>query len=235
MLRVVAAISSTLTMVKIFDWLRLFEDTAFYVLLVGETLFDVRYFLLLLLTTLIMLGVPLVILNSSSQEEKELYDGVFDFWVFDLMYNQYLLSLGEFGLDNFGDHPQASLVFVFFILATFFSQLTMMNMLIAIMGDSFAKVIENKEVNATKMKLSFLSDMSAVLPMEGSKHQKDCTNLFVAQPTHGDDEEGDEWQGSISRLVRVIERQGISLERRLNAQSDKIIAALDENSKKEND
>ena len=100
-----AAISSTLTMVKIFDWLRLFEDTAFYVLLVGETLFDVRYFLLLLLTTLIMLGVPLVILNSSSQEEKELYDGVFDFWVFDLMYNQYLLSLGEFGLDNFGDHP----------------------------------------------------------------------------------------------------------------------------------
>ena len=111
----------------------------------------------------------------------------------------------------------------------------MMNMLIAIMGDSFAKVIENKEVNATKMKLSFLSDMSAVLPMEGSKHQKDCTNLFVAQPTHGDDEEGDEWQGSISRLVRVIERQGISLERRLNAQSDKIIAALDENSKKEND
>ena len=53
-----------------------------------------------------------------------------------------MLALGDFGLDNFGSHPQAILAYLFFIAATFISQLTMLNMLIAIMGDSFDKVIE---------------------------------------------------------------------------------------------
>ena len=34
-LRVLAAFASCFILVKMFDWLRLFEETAFYVLLVG--------------------------------------------------------------------------------------------------------------------------------------------------------------------------------------------------------
>ena len=170
-LRVLAAFASCLTLLKLFDWLRLFEQTAFYVLLVGVTLRDVRYFILLLLTTLMMFGIPLVMLDASSYEGKELIDPAFNFWLFDLMYNQYLLSLGEFGMDNFSDHPQAVLVYFFFVLATTISQLTMLNMLIAIMGDSFDKVIENKDVNITKMKLSILGDFSVVLPQKDAEEQ----------------------------------------------------------------
>ena len=51
---------------KLFDWLRLFEKTGFYVKLVEETLYDIKYFILLLLTTLIMFGVPVVMLDASS-------------------------------------------------------------------------------------------------------------------------------------------------------------------------
>ena len=44
------------------------------------------------------------------------------------------------------------------MLATFISQLVMLNMLIAIMGDSFDKEVESKEMNRTKTKLEILGD-----------------------------------------------------------------------------
>ena len=163
-LRVFAAFASCFTLIKLFDWLRLFEQTAFYVLLLEITMQDIKYFFLLVLATLMMFGVPLLMLDGSSKDGFELIDGTFNFWIIDLMYNQYLLALGEFGLDNFGEHPQAALVYFFFVLATFFSQLTMLNMLIAIMGDSFAKVFENQAVNGTRMKLAILGDLSSILP-----------------------------------------------------------------------
>ena len=62
-LRVIAAFGSCFTLIKLFDWLRLFEDTAFYVLLVAETLKDIRYFLLpesLPLETLLVDDAPKV-------------------------------------------------------------------------------------------------------------------------------------------------------------------------------
>ena len=120
-LRIIAALGTCFTFMKLFDWFRLFDETGFYVLLVAETLYDIRYFLLLLITTLMMFGVPLIMLDGNSEEGSELIDGTFNFWLVDLVYNQYMLSLGEFGMDNFDAHPQAVLVYIFFILATFFT------------------------------------------------------------------------------------------------------------------
>ena len=85
-LRVIGAFASCLSFMKLFDWLRLFEQTAFYVLLIGETIYDIRYFVLLLLTTLVMFGIPLVILDGSSPEGSELMDDNLGFWPLDLIY-----------------------------------------------------------------------------------------------------------------------------------------------------
>lgn len=54
--------------------------------------------------------------------------------------------------------------YFFFLTATFISQLTMLNMLIAIMGDTFGRIMENKDVNATKTKLKILSDNDHTVP-----------------------------------------------------------------------
>ena len=168
-LRVVSAFASFLTLMKLFDWLRLFEGTGKYILLVIVTLKDTKSFVLLILITLMMFGVPLVMLNANGAEDKELTEKVFDNWIFDLMYTQYMLALGMFEHENFDDHPQAMLAYIFFLMATFLSQVTMLNMLIAIMGDSFDKVIENRDVNSIRMKLEILSELSAVLPSQSSE------------------------------------------------------------------
>ena len=84
-----------------------------------------------------------------------------------MMINQYLLALGEFmSLDAFAEGPEVNMCFGFFILATFFVQIVMFNMLIAIMGDTFDRITENRSINAIKSKLELLTDLIGVLDTE---------------------------------------------------------------------
>jgi hypothetical protein len=52
----------------------------------------------------------------------------------------YLLSLGEFDMDGFKEGPHKVVAWVFFLMGTFLCLLVFMNMLIAIMGETFAMV-----------------------------------------------------------------------------------------------
>ena len=233
-LRVLAAIATCITLTRLIDWMRLFEETAFYVLLIQVTLSDIKYFMVLLLIALLMFGIPIMMLDMNSEEDYEMIDDSWHNWLLNLLFNQYLLALGEFGMDNFGVHPQAVLVYCFFFAATFISQLTMLNMLIAIMADSFDKVFENRAINGIKMKIEFAGDYSNNM---GSSRKNAVAEymLFYGRPAEGDDDEGDddEWEGTVRRLTRTMEKSASAVKKIVDSKCDKIQVTLDESSKKE--
>ena len=105
-LRVLAAIACCLTLCMLVNWLRLFDFSAFYVLLIIVTIKDVSPFLGLLLTALMMFGVPIVMLDASSSSDKRLIEDAFNSWPLNLIYNQYLLAIGKDKLASYEDHPQ---------------------------------------------------------------------------------------------------------------------------------
>ena len=84
--------------------------------------------------------------------------------------NQYYLSLGEFDADNFKDHPHKLLCFFFFIYATLFTQITMLNMLIAIMSDTFEMVTENKLSINRKNKLALMEEYTGFATLKLPKN-----------------------------------------------------------------
>ena len=57
--------------------------------------------MIVLLFSFIAFGMPMGFLNMNRTDDTSLIDGVFGFWVFDSVFNQYLLGLGEFGMDNY--------------------------------------------------------------------------------------------------------------------------------------
>ena len=66
-------------------------------------------------------------------------------WFFDALINQYLLSLGEHvRMEEFEGHSDTILIYIFFVLATFFTEITFLNMIIAIMGDVYERLRETK-------------------------------------------------------------------------------------------
>jgi hypothetical protein len=73
------------------------------------------------------------------------------------MLNQYLLVLGEFDTGNFGGENSAA-IWLFFISATFISQITILNMLIAVMGDTYDRVSEKKDQATLREKIKILAD-----------------------------------------------------------------------------
>ena len=158
-LRQIAAITSCLVTFKLFYWLRLFENTAFYILLLKQTLKDIKIFIVLIFVALATFGIPMIILNFNRQEENKVVDGLFSFWFLNMMINQYLLALGEFSIEKFHDNPQAILCYFFFVCATFITQITMFNMLIAIMGDTFEQITENRALNSVKSRLELMGDL----------------------------------------------------------------------------
>ena len=135
-----AAMTTCCLCIKVYDWLRLFDRTAFYVRLIESTIYDIRYFFILLLVAIGMFGLPIKMLNYFIYPDNELIADHSENSLFNMLMNQYLLALGEFDIDNYLAHPNTILCFTFFILATAFTQITMLNMLIAIMSDTFDKV-----------------------------------------------------------------------------------------------
>ena len=148
-----AAFASFSIAMKLFDWLRLFESTAFYINLIGQTVADIKSFIILLLASMLLFGLPKMMLDFYSTHDTELfYDHTGNLFT-NMMMNQYLVTLGDFHIKHYMQNEETLISWVLFILATGFTQITMLNMLIAIMGDTFDKVSESKQVFTTRTKL----------------------------------------------------------------------------------
>lgn len=230
-LRIIAAVASFCLIAKFFDWLRLFDTTAFYIDLLYETLSGIKAFLILIVTSLMLFGVPMVMLNLNRTDDVQVIDPTFGHWLPDMFLNQYFLSLGEFNFGNFQGNEQAIFCYVLFIGATFFTQITMLNMLIAIMGDSFERVIQNAAVNGTKIKLKFLKDMAGTVGQR-SKYDDDKIFMFVVKPDDADNAV-DDWEGSVKMITKLLSNGFDTLNKQIKVKNDKLQDTIEESMNKD--
>lgn len=166
---------------KTFYWMRLFAPTAFYVKLIIETVWDIRYFLILFVFILATFGNALMVLNEGRGEP--MYSNTYQVEFFDAMMNQYMLSLGEFDTENFKLRGHDVIVWMLFIATTFITQITFLNMLIAIMGDTFSRVTETKEQSALREKITILSDYVIMVKRESEENGTKNRFIFAIAPS----------------------------------------------------
>ena len=84
---------------------------------------------------------------------------------FNIIFDQYLLSLGEFNGDGgYFEVGADRTVLLIFICSTFLASITFLNMLIAIMGDTFSRVSESKEQAALREQIKILADYCFIVP-----------------------------------------------------------------------
>ena len=76
-------------------------------------------------------------------------------------------------------------------------------MLIAIMGDTFDNVFENKAQAAMKEKLNILNDFVFIVGIERSSDVNKF--IFAASPTNKGDDEGASWDGKIGAIKKSID------------------------------
>ena len=75
----------------------------------------------------------------------------------------------------------------------------MLNMLIAIMGDSFGRVMENKQLNSVRMKLTLMGEHEHVFKSIKLSEEENYFMYLVTLDEHEPDELSS-WEGSIKRM-----------------------------------
>ena len=203
--RGLAALAVVLMWFKAFYWMRLFTGTSFYVRLIRETLYDIRFFALLFICILATFGNALYVMSQGRPDDEMLYADIFGWRVLSTLLNQYMLSLGEFDTEAYQSDGEDIVVWTIFIATTFITQITFLNMLIAVMGDTFDRVSEVKEQSALAEKIQILADYVIIVRRESIKTNDLNKFIFAVKPkSMGSDEQGG-WEGTVTQLKKANE------------------------------
>jgi hypothetical protein len=85
-------------------------------------------------------------LNMQGREDGLVYvNSYLGIQSLDAIISAYFMGLGEFAYDGYSDGPNKYSAWAMFLLATFLTCVVFMNMLIAIMGETFGAVTEKSE------------------------------------------------------------------------------------------
>ena len=130
-------------------------------------------FMFLFFIALLAVGFPMLFINMNwgLTDERNIVTAL----ITDAFFGNYKIALGEFPLDDWNGDDTFGLAMmgVLFVLATFFSQITLLNMLIAIMGDTFGTVYAKKQSNSMRMKVQFISEF-----------EKTIINTYMSEKMH---------------------------------------------------
>mmetsp|Transcript_102001 Transcript_102001/g.140935 ORF Transcript_102001/g.140935 Transcript_102001/m.140935 type:complete len:374 (+) Transcript_102001:574-1695(+) len=155
-IRQIASVAVFLLWVKMFYWMRLFGPTAAFLRMIIEIIRDSMQFIVMFFICIFMFSNALFMLNANRDPDDTLFDPDLAAPMNSIIY-EYLIGLGEFGVDSYGVKDR-SILWTYFVLSTFITQITFMNLLIAIMGDTFDRVSEIKEQSSLKEKVSMIRD-----------------------------------------------------------------------------
>ena len=196
-------------MKAVLDWLRLFDNTSFYVTLITKTISDIGYIGFIIAIILIYIGVAtyMLQLNADPGDDGAIIQNIFGHFLVDSIINQYLLMLGEFHMDGFKNHVNSALCYVFFISTTIISQITFLNMLIAIMGDTFDRVIDQRPTYSLKNKLMLMAAMKSMIRSRTAEDPEKVF-IYVIQPANKNEDQMNEdeagWRGKLWYIQSFI-------------------------------
>jgi hypothetical protein len=140
--RVIGAFACFLMWIKVFYWMRLFSGTAYFIKLILSTLKDSVSFALMLIIIICAFANLFFIIQLNVKDGAD-YHYVVDYTgepVTSAWIAMYVLAMGDFHFSGYGQGYDIIIAWLFFILGTYLLLLVFMNVLIAIMGDTFGRV-----------------------------------------------------------------------------------------------
>ena len=157
--RTVLAIVSFFMWMKFLYFLRIFKETGYLIRMIIEVIKDMRNFFLVLLITVAAFGDSFSTIALGNTNEKDVFTTGF----FDGLIYTYRMILGDFDTTSFGN-VAAPLVMALFLLCTVFNMIVMLNLLIAIISDSYARVTANSEQTTYQERASMIAENNYLVP-----------------------------------------------------------------------
>eukprot|EP00357_Protocruzia_adherens_P031747 CAMPEP_0115008104 /NCGR_PEP_ID=MMETSP0216-20121206/21674_1 /TAXON_ID=223996 /ORGANISM="Protocruzia adherens, Strain Boccale" /LENGTH=1245 /DNA_ID=CAMNT_0002375369 /DNA_START=220 /DNA_END=3957 /DNA_ORIENTATION=- len=168
------SIAVLLVWARLMSFLRGFREVGMMVRIIVEIIKDIKYFLLILGLGVCGFAHSYYLVHRSRDEDQTVTAELGD------MYN---LSLGDFNVDEFGTYE-----YLFFILGSFMMMILLLNMLIAIMSDTYARIYEEAQENAYMEWGKWIADIDKIMKPADHK-KKNSKYIFLAEHVNISEEE----------------------------------------------
>jgi hypothetical protein len=123
---------------------------------------DMGIFLLLLTITVLAFGDSLLTLSNGNGSDDLKFVG--ENFIDASLYS-YRLVLGDFDTGNFGE-ISVPLVWTFFLFSTIFNLIVMLNLLVAIISDSYARIQSDADNAAYQEMAKLIDENQYLIPIE---------------------------------------------------------------------
>lgn len=121
---------------------KFYQSTAYLAKMIVAVTFDSRYFLLVLLIAVFGFGNAFYIIAANGDTR---FTG--DNFMMAFVYS-YRTALGDFDTDGYADTGKyETLIYILWYMSTILTLIILLNLLIAIMGDTFGRIQETAESN----------------------------------------------------------------------------------------
>uniref|UniRef100_A0A7S3JKB8 Ion transport domain-containing protein n=1 Tax=Euplotes harpa TaxID=151035 RepID=A0A7S3JKB8_9SPIT len=194
----VAAISVLILYFKLFYFLRVFFVTAYLVRMIIEIVIDMKNFVLVLIISIMAFGNSYYILGRNSDSGNLAGESVTDAFIF-----SYKMALGDFGLDGFNTKDE-EILWIIFVINTIIVLVMLLNLVIAIMGDTFDRVQETQE-NSMLQELTQMIRENEFL-FSRSRAFKRAKYIIVIEAEKAEGGSSVSWEGKLNQLKTFIEQ-----------------------------
>lgn len=129
---------------------------------------------------------------------------------FDTIIYMYRASLGDFDTNDYNAIEGRYQLWAAFLLCTLVLQVILLNMLIALMGDTFGRVFEKKHIYTITNQTTHINDFLGLVTL--TKTYKDHRFAYIVTPLEGDANDG----SSVDAIQARLESDKEELNGRLN-------------------
>ena len=183
---------------KVFYFGRIFESTAALITMVIQITFDMKYFLVVFILAVAGFGNCFMILSRNYGTDN-MFTGETYWRAFIYAYNQ---AMGNFDTEAYQNDDKYYLFFIWF-LNTMVTLIIFLNLLIAIMGDSFDRVQETSDSNTLRELAGIMVENELLLNRK--KVFGDAKYIIVIQEQKAEDTT-DSWEGRLKYLRKVMDK-----------------------------
>ncbi|CDW71887.1 wd-40 repeat protein [Stylonychia lemnae] len=197
--RVLQAIGVFFMWFKFLYFFRIFKNFGYLTRLIIIVINDMKTFLFVMFFTIIAFSDSLLTLSNGNKEGERFVHGFGDSIIY-----TYRIILGDFDVKDFHGCG-TELVYALFIMCTVFNTIVMLNLLIAIISETFSMVKENASNAAYQEMASMIAENSYLIPdrIKQSYAEKNRNLMIVTDLENEMEDDSDEWKIVINRIEQV--------------------------------
>jgi hypothetical protein len=211
-----AAATTVLIYLKILAYLRGTKDTAALVTMLSKVVWDAKGFVLILLVVILAFSSSFFLLSTFEDPSESVF-------------GTFTVMLGEFYLDD-GKFQDGGSRFFFFVFVALV-MIIMLNLLIAIISDTFERVVERQEAQFWKQLASLLQEIEHLSPrwVLAAAPPAECAWLHVLERVETDGSSGQEsWSGRVRQLKHHVDQSEKKLQQQIGEVKEQVEQQVDE-------